>query len=468
MFAGLGLRLRIFLFFCLLASGAALLAAGALWIGWSRADDAAHGPFVTAFVSFLFLNTGLVAAVWFLFDKNVALPIDKLATGLRLKAHSGVDQQVDTDAARYLGDLAPAAHAISTTLSNKTLNTAAEITLATERLRQEKAHLTTVLTELPVATILLNRSIEIVLYDAQAAGILSAVAPPRLKASLSDFFDVSPVKIAMQGLTEPGSEMSFKLHDRSGEHVLSARLKALETDGFILMIDTADLPADAFGPRPLIYDFDLLDAKAIDEVRDMRLSEMCFVAFDTETTGLSPKTDEVVQIGAVRVLNARLVEGEVFDCYVNPGRPIPPASTKVHGVTDADVADAPDFSTAGQTFHAFCRDAVIVAHNAPFDMGFLRRYESRMGVEWNHPVLDTVLLSAVIFGVTEAHSLDELCARLEITIPEDVRHTASGDARATAEALVKLIPLLENKGFKTFGEVIEETRKHGRLLKDLN
>ena len=234
------------------------------------------------------------------------------------------------------------------------------------------------------------------------------------------------------------------------------------------MIDTTDVPTAALGPRPLVYDFDLLNSRATGKIGEMKLSEICFVAFDTETTGLSAKTDDVVQLGAVRVLNGRLVDGEFLDCYVNPGRPIPPASTKIHGVADADVAGAPDFSTIGRTFHDFCRDAVIVAHNAPFDMGFLHRHEAQMGVKWDHPVLDTVLLSAVVFGITEAHSLDALCARLNITIPDNLRHTALGDARATAEAIVTLIPLLENKGFETFGDVIRETRKHGRLLRDLN
>jgi DNA polymerase-3 subunit epsilon len=89
-------------------------------------------------------------------------------------------------------------------------------------------------------------------------------------------------------------------------------------------------------------------------------------------------------------------------------------------------------------------------------------------VEWNHPVLDTVLLSAVIFGTTEDHSLDALCARLSITIPDDLRHTAIGDAKATGQALVRLLPLLEGRGIETFGRLVEETRKHGRLLRDLN
>ncbi|MEM6374354.1 MAG: 3'-5' exonuclease, partial [Pseudomonadota bacterium] len=78
------------------------------------------------------------------------------------------------------------------------------------------------------------------------------------------------------------------------------------------------------------------------------------------------------------------------------------------------------------------------------------------------------LLSAVVFGTTEDHSLDALCARLAIEIPASERHTALGDAQATAEVLVKFLPLLEAKGVKTFGKLIKETRRHNRLLRDLN
>lgn len=91
-----------------------------------------------------------------------------------------------------------------------------------------------------------------------------------------------------------------------------------------------------------------------------------------------------------------------------------------------------------------------------------------MGVEWQHPILDTVLLSAVLFGASETHTLDALCDRLGITIPETLRHTALGDAVATAEALVRMLPMLMARDLKTFGDVISETRKHGRLLEDLN
>ena len=86
-----------------------------------------------------------------------------------------------------------------------------------------------------------------------------------------------------------------------------------------------------------------------------------------------------MQLAAVRVLNGRIVDGEVMDTYVNPGRPIPPSSTKIHHVTDADVADAADIGVVGRVFHHFAKDAVLVAHNAPFDIGFLRKSEAQMG-----------------------------------------------------------------------------------------
>jgi DNA polymerase-3 subunit epsilon len=82
--------------------------------------------------------------------------------------------------------------------------------------------------------------------------------------------------------------------------------------------------------------------------------------------------------------------------------------------------------------------------------------------------LDTVLLSAVLFGASAKHTLDAVGERLGISIPNELRHTALGDARATAEVLCHMLPMLEARGLKTFGDVIGETRKHGRLLEDLN
>ncbi|MEM7632258.1 MAG: exonuclease domain-containing protein [Pseudomonadota bacterium] len=469
MFTRLSLRFRIFLFFCLLAVGGAGLAAGALAFGWSRAPEALPvAPFLTAFVLFAFLNTGLAVAVWLLFDENVAKPINRLSASLRLQAHGGVAGEVSADTARYLGDLAPAASALTQTVNTSLVDTAAKVARETQRLRDETERLTALLTEIPIATILLNPAHEIVLYDAQAAAVLDQIAPPRLKAPLGDYFAMADVTAAMAGLTDAVHEVSFTLYNTARDMRFEARLKALNDDGHMICIDADTQQESAIAQRPLVFDFDLMNTSETRHVSDMPLSQLCFVPFDTETTGLSVEKDAIVQLGAVRVLNGRIVAGEVMNTYVHPGRPIPPASTRIHHVTDADVADAPDIAEVGRAFHHFARDAVLVAHNAPFDIGLLRKDAARMGVEWTHPVLDTVLLSAVVFGTTEVHSLDALCDRLAITIPPALRHTALGDATATAEALVRLLPLLEGKGTHTFGQLIEQTQQHSRLLQDLN
>ncbi|MEM6943320.1 MAG: exonuclease domain-containing protein [Pseudomonadota bacterium] len=469
MVSKLSLRLRIFLFFGLLAAGAAALAGGALYVGWSRAAGAlSPSPFVTAFFLFAFLNTGLAVAVWFLFDENIAKPIEKLAADLRLCAHSGVDRPVDAEAARYLGDLAPAAGAVSATLNAGVIDTAQQVARETERLQAETAQLTALLSEIPVATILMNAADEIVLYDAQAAEILSKVGQPRLKASVTEYLEAGALAAAHGALTEAEPETAFEIADANRARTFSARLKRLDTDGYILTLDPGTSVQTKPAARPLVYDFDLLETTgATEDQMSATLSDLCFVVFDSETTGLSTTTDDVVQIGAVRILNGRIVPGETFDTYVDPGRPIPPASTRIHQISDADVAGAPDFLAAGRRFHAFCRDAVLVAHNAPFDLAFLHRREAEMGVAWNHPVLDTVLISAMTFGITEEHTLDALCERLDATIPPEVRHSALGDAIATAEVFVRLLPLLEAKDLTTLGDVVAESRKYGRLIKSM-
>lgn len=221
--------------------------------------------------------------------------------------------------------------------------------------------------------------------------------------------------------------------------------------------------------RAVVYDFDLLSRERAAAVADTPLDRLTCVVFDTETTGLSPQHgDELVQIAAVRLVNGRRVEGEVFDTLVHPGRPIPPASTEVHGITDGMVAGADSVAQVLPRFHRFAQGAVLVAHNAPFDMAFLRRREDELGLRFDNPILDTVLLSAVIWGQSEVHTLDALTHRLGIPIPEAARHTALGDTIATAEAFQRLVPMLKARGLTTFGEVLAEVRRHGRLLRDAN
>ncbi len=470
MLTRLSLRLRIFLFFCLIAAGGLLISSVALWISYERAgapDLADDYVFAEILIAFGFL--GLIVGVWLLFDDNVAKPIERLSAQLRARAHAGVSTDLDLNAARYLGDLAPAAAGLADQLSDTTLSTAEAVATETARLAADKQRLTALLTEIPVAMLLAGPKHQIVLYDAQAAEVLAQIAQPRLNASLFDYLESTGLTDAYARLGKTGLEVTCTLTSVDGTQTYSARMKPLgDAPGYMLIFDGASVDIRPEDSRPLVYDFDLLNAPVDVDLKNCRLTDLCFVVFDSETTGLLPHKDEVVQLAAVRVVNGRIVDGEQLDTLVDPGIPIPAASTRVHGVSDAMVQGAPDIAQAGRAFHHFARDAVIVAHNAPFDMAFLRRHATKMGVEWDHPILDTVLLSAVLFGASETHTLDAVCERLDVTIPENVRHTALGDSIATAEVLVRMLPMLTARDMVTFGDVLDETRKHGRLLEDLN
>ena len=683
----LGLRIRVFLFFAALAAGGWVAVGAGLWLGWRRVADPALLPaFTTAGLVAGFGLLGLVAWVWFLFDENVARAIERLAGGMRARAHAEVADGIDTSPARYLGDLAPAAQAVTLTLA-ETRNALAEaVARETTRLAAEKERLETLLSDVPVGVLLCTGDHQLVFYNGQSVDLLGGGAAPGLDRRVFDYLREAPIMHAYDRLreTDDADAASDLVCATVAEaRVLAGRMRLLDEagdrPGYVLTLRdvTADLAAhadreellaevfdrvrrpaanlmtaiavkegaanpaldaaiaeeagtlaaaitdlgarydrsradwwplsltrasdladsvrarieaqggairveaqplilrcDAFGlvallsdlaghlarggggrdftltigedaagavidlgwagptlgvgtldrllaaplevgladvtgrsvldshgteiwpeapepglarlrlpirdarrahrrpapiPRAVVYDFDLLSKVRSAAVLDARLEDLTYVVFDTETTGLLPtEGDEIVQLAAVRIVNGRRVEKEVFDTLVNPRRSIPAASTEVHGITEAMVAEAPVIEEAGKRFHAFAEGAVLVAHNAPFDMEFLRRHEAGIGARFDHPILDTVLLSAVVFGQLEGHSLDALTHRLGITIPEEARHTAIGDTVATADAFLRLLPMLRAKGIVTFGDVLAEVKKHGRLLKDLN
>lgn len=469
MLTGLSLRLRILLFFGFLAGGGIAVSLGSLWLSYQRAAQPdLLDAFVFAGLLSSFALLGLCAGIWLLFDENVAKPIEALAAEMRVRAHGGVARDIDPQTARYLGDLAPAAARLAGQLGDATLLTAQNIAAETARLEREKQRLTSLLSEIPVATIMVGPEHRIVLYDAQAGSVLAQIAHPRLNACLYDYLDRDTLECAHGQMLRSGKEVLAKVKGRNGTQTYELRLRPLGNgSGYILIFDNVSLELAPEDARPLVYDFDLMNAP-LQAIHDRPLKDLCFTVFDTETTGLLPHKDEIVQIGGLRVIGGRLVEGEQFDTLVDPERPIPEASTKVHGVSNDMVQGAPKIAKAAADFHLFASDSVIVAHNAPFDMAFLRRHAKSAEVDWNHPILDTVLLSAVLFGASATHTLDALCDRLEITIPAPLRHTALGDAHATAKALVQMLPMLEARGFDSLGKVIAQTRRHGRLLEDMN
>jgi DNA polymerase-3 subunit epsilon len=211
--------------------------------------------------------------------------------------------------------------------------------------------------------------------------------------------------------------------------------------------------------RPEYYDFDLFKmADQSSALDDRPLSELTYTVFDTETTGLNPAGgDAIIQIGAARIVNGKLLRQECFDQLVDPGRRIPAASIPIHGISDDMVAGKPGIAQVLPLFHAYAQDTVLVAHNAAFDMRFLQLQEEASGVAFHQPVLDTLLLSAVVHPQQESHRLEAIAERFNVTVLG--RHTALGDALVTAEIWLRLIPLLQEQGIHTLRQAREAAQK---------
>jgi DNA polymerase-3 subunit epsilon len=259
--------------------------------------------------------------------------------------------------------------------------------------------------------------------------------------------------------------------DRHGGEIWYQRDKAAHNAYFRIVLPAA-AASDAIAAeqvqqhlhsdsRPEYYDFDLFaarDAEGSGIDLDRRLTDLAYSVFDTETTGLEPSNgDEIIQMGAVRVVNNRLLRQEIFDQLVDPGIPLKPEGIPIHGITEAMVNGQPRLDVVLPAFHEFCAETVLVAHNAAFDMRFFQLKEDSLGVRFTQPVLDTLLLSAVIHPNQESHRLESIAERLGINVIG--RHTALGDAFVTGEVFLKMIPLLADMGIVTLRQALDAAQK---------
>ena len=258
--------------------------------------------------------------------------------------------------------------------------------------------------------------------------------------------------------------------DRHGGEIWYQRDKAAHNAFFRIVLPAAvthDVPATDqtqhlhSASRPEYYDFDLFaarDAEGSGIDLDRRLTDLAYSVFDTETTGLQPSNgDEIIQLGAVRIVNNRLLRQEIFDQLVDPMIPLNPEAIQIHGITEAMVNGQPRLDVVLPAFHEFCAETVLVAHNASFDMRFLQLKEDGLGVRFTQPVLDTLLLSAVIHPNQESHRLESIAERLGINVIG--RHTALGDAYVTGEVFLKMIPLLADMGILTLRQALDAAQK---------
>ena len=170
-----------------------------------------------------------------------------------------------------------------------------------------------------------------------------------------------------------------------------------------------------------------------------------FVVFDIETTGLSKERDKITEIGAVKIKNGKITNS--FSTFVNPKVPISYEITKLTGITDEMVKDAPTISEILPKFFDFFGDSILVAHNANFDVGFIRKAASNSGLKHvKNTVIDTVELAKSLLPELSRYKLNLVCEAMEVQLKG--HHRAVNDAQATAEVFVKFIGMLtENEVF---------------------
>ncbi len=186
-----------------------------------------------------------------------------------------------------------------------------------------------------------------------------------------------------------------------------------------------------------------------------------YIIFDIETTGLSPINDMITEIGAVKIK-----DGEIIDTYsqlINPERPIPELITNITGITDDMVKDKPIIKEVILDFIKFIGNDVLVAHNASFDVGFIREKMKLVNMELTNPVLDTLELSRAVFPSLKSHKLNLVAKHLNVNLVN--HHRAVDDATATAEIFLKILDILKEKNIINFRQI--NTLNSSRdLLKD--
>ena len=181
------------------------------------------------------------------------------------------------------------------------------------------------------------------------------------------------------------------------------------------------------------------------------LGALSIAVIDTETTGLDVATARVIEVGGVWIECGRLDEDKNFSRLVDPGTPIPPQSTAIHGIGDGDVADAPPFAKVAAALKRWIGGAIVLGYAIGFDLAVLKREHERARLRWRAPrALDVRDLVRLLDPALPDHSLETLAIWLGIELRD--RHRALGDARAAAQIFLALMPHLRERGITTLAE----------------
>ena len=281
-----------------------------------------------------------------------------------------------------------------------------------------------------------------------AKAIMTAQAPPprmdtaeekrvelHLHTQMSSMDGVTPVKTYIKRAIEWGHK-AIAITDHGVVQAFPDAMNAA---------DKSDLKV-IYGVEAYLID-DL--GNAVFSPRGQNLDDT-YVVFDIETTGLSKEKEMITEIGAVKVADGKIIDR--FSTFVNPQRPISAEITKLTGITDDMVKDAPTIENVLPEFLKFCEDTVLVAHNASFDTGFIRIAAERAGLgELHHTIVDTLELARALLPELNKHKLDIVCEHLGVTL--NGHHRAVNDAEATAEVFIKFLDMLAEKKIFTLDEI---------------
>ena len=256
-------------------------------------------------------------------------------------------------------------------------------------------------------------------------------------------------------ITDHGVVHAFPDANHTWDDLWDAKKKELAAEG---------KPADKQDFFKIIYG---CEGYLVDDLKDTVVNECgqdfssTFVVFDIETTGLFAKHDKIIEIGAVKVKDGEITDR--FSTFVNPEIPVPYEIIRLTSITDDMVKGAPIIDEVLPKFAEFCGDAVLVAHNASFDTGFINEYVKRLGLDFTYTHLDTMGVSRALFTDMKKHTLDALCKKLSLV--NNHHHRAVDDAEVTALIFLRMIGLLKDQGINDLKTVNDLCHSSPDLVK---
>lgn len=239
--------------------------------------------------------------------------------------------------------------------------------------------------------------------------------------------------------------LAFETAKRFGHKAL-----AITDHGVVQAFPAAAKAAKKNGVKPIfgVEGYLLRESELLD-------MDQTYVVFDLETTGLKPEQCEIIEIGAVKLVNGEIVDR--FQTFVNDGVVVPAQITQLTGITTDMLAGAPNAREVLTQFHAFVDGCCLVAHNAEFDMGFIRHHGNRFNLVFSNPYADTLMLARDLMHDLINHKLDTVCEAFGVVLLE--HHRATDDAQATGEVFLKLLDKLRALGLDQLPVRSEETKQ---------